>query len=118
MYDLFSDLASFFDGFDVYPVYRNEAHCPKCGISYSEFQKSGRAGCAECYKAFAAPMETTLQRIHGNAVHKGKIPESAGAGISKKRRIEDLKTRIAKAVADEDYEQAAALHKELKDLDK
>ncbi len=117
MYDLFSDFSNFFDGFDVYPVYRQEARCKKCGMSYSEFQKNGRLGCAECYEAFSTPIETTLRRIHGNAEHRGKMPQTACAGISKKRKIEDLKERIAKAVAAEDYETAANLHKELKSLD-
>lgn len=114
MYDLFSD---FFNGFDVYPVYRQEARCKNCGRTYSEFQKTGKLGCAECYEAFAAPLEATLRQIHGNSMHKGKIPETAGAGLSKKRQIEELKAKIAKAVAAEDYETAANLHKELKKLD-
>ncbi len=117
MYDLFSDFAGFFDGFDVYPVYRQEARCKKCGRTYSDFQKSGRLGCGECYEAFAAPIDVTLKRIHASSEHKGKIPVSAGSGISKKRKIENLKAEIAKAVASEDYEKAAALHKELKGID-
>lgn len=113
MYDLFSDL---FGGFDIYPVYRQEAQCKKCGMTYSEFQKSGKLGCAECYNAFCTPIETTLRRIHGNVEHRGKVPQTAGEGISKKRKIEELKAQIATAVAAEDYERAAALHKELKNL--
>lgn len=114
MYDLFSD---FFDGFDVYPVYRQEARCKKCGRSYSEFQKSGKLGCDGCYEAFSSPLEATLRQIHGNSTHKGKIPANAGAVLSKKRKIEELKTKISQAVEAEDYEAAASLHKELKKLD-
>ncbi len=114
MFDLFSD---FFDGFDVYPVYRTEARCPKCGTTYSQFRQTGKLGCAECYKTFASPLDATLRQIHGNSEHKGKIPVKAGAGLSKARKAEELKQRIAKAVAAEDYETAAALHKELKNLD-
>lgn len=114
MYDLFSD---FFEGFDVYPVYRQEARCKKCGRTYSDFQKSGRFGCGECYEVFSSPVDVTLKRIHGNNEHKGKIPVSAGSGISKKKRIEALKAEIASAVALEDYEKAAELHKELKNID-
>ncbi len=113
MYDLFSDL---FGGFDVYPVYRQEAICKKCGRSYSEFQKTGKLGCAECYEAFSAPLDVTLKRIHSSGEYKGKIPKSAGAGISIKKQIEQLKQRIAEAVRCEDYEKAATLHKELKTL--
>ena len=114
MYDLFSDL---FGGFDVYPVYREEARCKKCGRTYSEFQKTGKFGCAECYEAFSAPVDVTLRRIHSSCEHKGKIPQAAGAGISKKKKIESLKAQIADAVAKEDYERAALLHKELKSVD-
>lgn len=114
MYDLFSD---FFEGFDVYPVYRQEARCKKCGRTYSDFQKTGRFGCAECYDVFAAPVDVSLKRIHGNNEHKGKIPVSAGKGLSLKKKIEALKAEIAAAVAAEDYEKAASLHKELKNID-
>ena len=50
MYDLFAD---FFNSFDVVPVYREDRRCESCGRTYYEFQKSGRLGCGECYKAFA-----------------------------------------------------------------
>ncbi len=113
MYDLFSDL---FSGFDVYPVMRTEARCKKCGTAYSEFQKTGKFGCGECYTVFEAPVDVTLRRIHCANEHKGKIPKNAGAGISKKKQIESLKAQIAEAVSKEDYEKAALLHKELKTL--
>ncbi len=113
MYDLFSDL---FGGFDLYPVYRTEARCKRCGRSYSEFQKTGKFGCAECYEAFEAPVDVALKRIHSSCEHRGKIPKNAGAGISKKKQLEALKAQIAEAVAKEDYEKAALLHKELKTL--
>lgn len=116
MYDFFSDFQELFNGFDVYPVYRNEIRCKKCGTSYSNFQKNGRLGCGECYNAFSVPLEATLRQIHSNSEHKGKIPTSASGEISKKRRIEELKAEIAKAVKCEDYEKAAELHKELKSL--
>ena len=114
MYDLFSD---FFDGFDLFPVYREEAVCPKCGRSLTEFRKTGKLGCAECYATFEKPLEKTLRQIHASSSHKGKIPVNQGSGIAKKRRIEEIKQKIARAVANEDYETAAALHKELKGLD-
>lgn len=117
MYDIFSDFASFFDGFDVYPVYREEARCKKCGRTYRDFQKTGRLGCPDCYKTFEAPLDVTLNRIHGVSEHKGKIPASSCAELTKKKKIEKIKAEIAQAVSAEDYEKAAALHKELKGMD-
>lgn len=114
MYDLFSD---FFDGFDVFPVYHEENRCPNCGKTYYEFQKSGKFGCAECYKAFEKPVRETLRQVQASTVHTGKIPSKQSEGLKKKRRLADLKTKLSKAVAAEDYETAAKLHREIKELE-
>lgn len=114
MYDLFSD---FFDSFDVFPVYREDRHCPNCGRSYYDFQKTGRLGCSECYSAFSAPVRTSLVQMQKSSTHTGKIPSKQSATLLKKRQLETLKARLAKAVSDEDYELAAKLHKEIKGLE-
>ncbi len=114
MYDLFSD---FFDSFDVFPVYREEVKCPNCGRTYSDFQKTGKFGCSECYKAFEAPIERTLRQIQASSEHIGKIPSKSSEGLIKKRRLKELKDKLSKAVAEENYELAAKLHKEIKELE-
>ena len=114
MYDLFSD---FFDSFDVFPVYHEENRCPNCGRTYYDFQKSGRLGCSECYKAFENPVRSTLRQIQKNTMHTGKIPSGQSAELAKKKRLADLKAQLAKAVSTEDYELAAKLHKEIKNIE-
>ena len=113
MFDLFSD---FFDNFSYYPVYREEKVCPKCKTTYSELPKTGRMGCAECYNTFRAPIEATVRQIHQNSAHTGKIPARCAGALRQKKRYEELKREIAAAVSAEDYEKAAKLHKELKEL--
>lgn len=113
MFDLFSD---FFEGFDVYPVYHEVTKCPGCGYTLAHFQKSGRVGCAQCYETFRTPLATTVRRMHQNPVHKGKIPSRCAGELRQKRRYEELKKQIAQAVSAEDYETAAKLHKELKEI--
>ncbi len=110
MFDLFSDF------FDLFPVYYEEKTCPKCGMSYSELQKTGRVGCSECYQAFRTPIEDMVRQIHRATVHTGKIPEGCAKELKIKKRYEELKKKIAEAVSNEDYEKAAKLHKELKEL--
>lgn len=114
MYDLFSD---FFDGFDVFPVYHEENRCPFCGRTYYEFQKSGKFGCAKCYKTFSKPVRATLRQVQQSSNHTGKIPSKQSEGLMKKRQLENLRAKLSKAVADEDYETAAKLHKEIKGLE-
>ncbi len=114
MYDLFSD---FFDSFDVFPVYREEVKCPNCGRTYSDFQKTGKVGCSECYKAFEAPISRTLRQIQASDEHVGKLPSKSSGEIRKKRRLSELRTQLSKAVSEENYELAAKLHKEIKELE-
>lgn len=114
MYDLFSD---FFDSFDVVPVYREDRRCPSCGRTYYQFQKSGRLGCGECYKAFEPQVRQALHKMQKSTTHVGKIPSKSSGELLKKRRLSDLKNQLAKAVEAEDYELAAKLHKEIKGLE-
>lgn len=114
MYDLFAD---FFDSFDVVPVYREDVRCPNCGRTYYDFQKSGRLGCGECYKAFEAQVRQALHKMQKGTTHTGKIPSKSSTEILKKRKLSDLKEQLAKAVSEENYELAAKLHKEIKEME-
>ena len=116
MYDLFSDFFDTFNNFDVFPTFADIKTCPKCGRSYQDFRKTGKLGCAECYETFYSPIATTIKQVHGTTTHTGKIPSHCADELKRKRRYETLKKELSKAVAAEDYEKAAKLHKELKSL--
>ena len=47
--------------------------CPECGMTYAEFRKDGRMGCAACYQAFRQPLDSLLLKVHGNLQHAGKF---------------------------------------------
>ena len=120
MYDLFSD---FFDGFDIFPksykIYTDteEKRCPVCGHTFSDFRKTGKFGCGECYNTFRAEVGQTLRQIHENPVHVGKIPSKGAEHLKKERIYADLKKQLAEAVQSEDYEKAAKLHKQIKEME-
>ena len=81
MYDLFSEI--FNDLGFVSPIQHTELKCPLCGHTYSDFRKSGKLGCGECYNTFRAPLSVTLKQIHQNPVHKGKVPKTYDEKIRK-----------------------------------
>lgn len=61
--------------------------CVSCGMSYDEFKKIGRLGCAQCYEAFRESIAPLLKRIHSAGTHTGKhpknyVPPAAGAAGS------------------------------------
>ena len=116
MYDIFSEFEDFFNSFDVFPTYQEVTKCPGCGRTYQNFRATGKLGCAKCYETFKKPITATLKQIHQNTVHTGKIPEGSALELKKKRKYEELKARLQKAVNEENYEEAATLHKELKAL--
>jgi protein arginine kinase activator len=90
--------------------------CDQCGMTYAEFQKCGMLGCANCYQAFKTPMAALLQRVHGNTQHAGRVPGGVHSGTSIRMNIDRLKQKLQKAVADEEYEQAAKLRDAIRAL--
>jgi protein arginine kinase activator len=93
-----------------------DVKCPTCGLSYSEFSRTGRLGCSDCYLAFDKQLEPLLRRIHGSSTHNGKIPERSGGLAKVEAEIRQLSTELQQAVEREDYERAAELRDQIKQL--
>lgn len=93
-----------------------EIKCPQCGFTQADFKKSGRLGCAECYKAFGDGLEGLLKSMHKGTRHAGKVP----AGLRQTRdlsdRLKTLQQKLAKAIEEENFEQAAAFRDEIKQM--
>ena len=90
--------------------------CEQCGMTYQEFQKCGMLGCANCYQAFKTPLTALLQRVHGNTQHAGRVPGGVRSGVSIRMNIDRLKQKLQRAIADEEYEQAARLRDAIRAL--
>lgn len=115
--DFFGDIWHNFDvvSYGVEP--KAEPRCPVCSHALSDFSKSGRLGCSECYEAFRPLVERTLKKIHLTNSHEGKIPSKAGKELRAKKYLENLKNQLQEAVKKEDYELAAKIHREIKQLE-
>ena len=90
--------------------------CEQCGMTYAEFQKGGMLGCANCYQAFRQPLTALMQRVHGNTQHAGRIPGGVHSGVSIRMNIDRLKQKLQRAIAEEEYEQAAKLRDAIRAL--
>ena len=91
--------------------------CAVCGLSQADFKKTGRLGCGECYQTFASGLETLLKGMHKGTVHLGKIPKRAIESIEREARLKGLRNDLRQAVIAEDYESAAQLRDQLKQLE-
>ena len=94
-----------------------KVRCPQCGYDYSEFKKMGRLGCPECYRAFEVQLLVLLRQIHGSTQHKGKTPEQLGPKAIIRQELMELKNQLALAVEKEEYEQAATIRDQIKELE-
>lgn len=94
------------------------AVCTFCGATARDFRATGRLGCAHCYDAMETSLRELLRRLHGNSKHVGRRyepprPESL-AEVDARREIRD---RLQRAVAAEQFELAAELRDKLRVLE-
>lgn len=90
--------------------------CPRCGFTQADFKKTGRLGCAVCYSVFAAGLEGPLKSMHRGIRHVGKVPQSLRRTHDFEERLSALHKKLEKAIAAEDFEQAALLRDEIKEV--
>ncbi len=104
--------------------------CAQCGLSYSDFERTGKLGCAGCYQSFQKELGPMLQRIHGSSQHVGRTPvhnhepEAVQTTVPaeptqkelNEKRMEELRQKMDEAVAVENFEAAAQYRDEMRAL--
>lgn len=91
--------------------------CPICGTTFREFRSSGRLGCPHDYEVFSSELLPLLENIHGETQHSGKMPKHAPADSQRHTDLIKLRQSLRKAVADENYEEAARLRDRIRGLE-
>lgn len=92
------------------------AKCDLCGMTQGQFIKTGKPGCSNCYTVFQDLLLRPLKQIHGSTRHTGKIPARAGKSIKTADRIEQLQTKLNRAVMEQNFEEAAKLRDKINEL--
>ena len=87
--------------------------CPSCDYETADFRRTGRVGCATCYEVFEAQIRPVLEDMHAGTAHNGKVPELAMERQCSKLRLRKLKDGLARAIAEEAYEEAAKIRDEI-----
>lgn len=93
------------------------AACPNCGMTYNDFSHNGQIGCSVCYATFADRLEQMLRRIHGAIAHTGKVPRRSGGVLAIRQKIKNLKRQLNNYVSNEEYERAATIRDEIRQLE-
>ncbi len=95
----------------------SSTRCPVCGFTQADFKKTGRLGCSSCYVAFADGLNSLLKAMHKGTTHVGKLPARAQKTLALSDRMKTLAESLRKAVQEENYETAAALRDEIRQLE-
>lgn len=92
--------------------------CPYCGITESDFRRTGRLGCPQCYAHFEPQLRSLLRRLHGSPQHVGKLYMSAGSEAGDRiARLSAMRRRLQRAVDTEDFELAAQLRDRIHEME-
>lgn len=112
--------SSLFDNlFNIFtPLGTNELMCTNCKTTYSEFKKKGKFGCTECFNAFENYLEPLFKNIHGSITHSGKLPKRSAEPIRMRRKADELKEKLNQAIKEENFEEAARIRDELREINK
>ncbi len=97
--------------------YKNQTLvCEKCGMTIDSFRKNSKVGCSNCYSTFGGYFEPFIKRIHTNIEHTGKIPGKNPHEVNKNQLINKLQNELNTAISNEEYELAAKLRDEIRNL--
>ena len=92
--------------------------CPLCKMTYLDFKKSGRLGCFQCYQTFERSLNPLLETIHHSSRHVGKVPARKGFESFHWEQAQKLKEELQQAITNEEYEKAAKIRDQLRELEK
>lgn len=114
-------LSNWFDHTDQQLVQRQQSvpvTCEKCDWSFQRFLNEGKFGCASCYDSFREKLPNVFKRLHnGNTAHVGKAPGAFGEKLELKKRIEAIRLQMKNAIETEQFEEAALLRDEARELE-
>lgn len=101
----------------VRDVVRSERKCADCGRLLNAILEEGRAGCPACYTQFAESLSVPLTERHRSLRHKGKIVQGDDARAQLRAGLQNKRNLLRSVLRAENYEEAARLRDEIRDLE-
>jgi protein arginine kinase activator len=112
---LLASLADF--GAELKPERVAKLVCKNCGLTYEEFGRTGRLGCAQCYQSFDKLLVPLVKRIQRDVRHVGKVPAKAPGEAKQALELRDLQERLRKSIQAETFEEAARIRDQIQELE-
>ena len=96
---------------------RTDVRCKTCGLTFEEFGKTGRLGCAGCYQSLGRALLPLVKRVQRATAHVGKKPSKISVEVKQTVDLRDLQDRLKKSVQSEEFEEAARLRDAIRKLE-
>ncbi len=98
---------------------KKQLKCEKCGMTYQDFTRIGKFGCASCYDTFSKHLNPIFRRVHsGNTKHDGKVPKRTSSALYQKKKVDQLKEKLKAHIEKEEFEEAAMVRDKIKAIEK
>lgn len=85
--------------------------CPVCHFTLDDYRRSEHLGCPDCYRVFAREI------FNDSETQQAENQEAAPDGASPTLTRKQIEAELSRAIEREDYESAAQLRDQLKNLD-
>jgi protein arginine kinase activator len=96
---------------------QRSSSCTSCGTTFGRFRKTGLLGCPQCYETFRKQLEPVIARSqNGACAHVGRRPDRDAELADHQALRRSILDEIERAVATEQYEQAAKLRDRLESI--
>ena len=83
-----------------------------------QFRKEGVLGCPHDYEVFEKALLPLIEKAHdGKTSHCGKLPSKTPRDARRQIELLNLRRRLETAVSNEDYELAAKLRDQIKQME-
>ena len=92
--------------------------CPFCRTDLKSIKKLGKMGCPHCYNEFRSILLPIIKAIHQDIKYRGKMPETMPRQMKLEKSISDLRNRLKREIFIENFEEAARIRDEIKQLEK
>ena len=103
---------------ELFSFSEKELSCPHCGITLQQFRKDAVLGCPNDYEVFEKSLTPLIQKAHdGHLAHCGKVPSKIPRDTKKQIKLLNLRQQLDTAVHAEDYERAAELRDQIKQIE-
>ncbi len=103
---------------DIFGPSEQKMSCPLCGFTLDKFRREAVLGCPNDYEFFEKALLPLIERAHnGKTSHCGKIPSKTPKQAKMQMKLANLRQLLDTAVRKEDYESAARLRDEIKQME-